>query len=150
MLISRELSTSTGLSRSIVAQAAKRWYIALELGFRTRRRSCPISCMGFSRVAFSKFRRKNRHNARFYLWEAQHHQAREPLLRLLPHFRLKRRHAELALALMDLVEQQNAGAEQDAERRRLYACTRRWRFSMQDVDAESIACRPDDTSRPDP
>jgi hypothetical protein len=66
--------------------------------------------------------------ARFYMWEAQHHQAREPLLRLLPHFRVKRRHAELALALMDLVEQQNAGrfmstplsAEQDATRRRLY------------------------------
>jgi hypothetical protein len=58
--------------------------------------------------------------AHFYMWEAEHHQAREPLLRLLPHFRLKRRHAELALALMDLVEQQNAGAEQDAERRRLY------------------------------
>jgi hypothetical protein len=66
--------------------------------------------------------------AHFYMWEAEHHQAREPLLRLLPHFRLKRRHAELALALIDLVEQQNAGrfmsrplsAEQSEARRRLY------------------------------
>jgi hypothetical protein len=44
-----------------------------------------------------------------YLWEAEHLQAREPLFRLLPHLRLKRRHAELALALMDLVEQQSVG-----------------------------------------
>jgi hypothetical protein len=66
--------------------------------------------------------------AHFYLWEAQHQQAREPLFRLLPYLRLKRRHAELALALMDLVERQNVGrfrseplsAEEDAARRRLY------------------------------
>jgi hypothetical protein len=66
--------------------------------------------------------------AHFYLWEAQHQHAREPLLRLLPYLRLKRRHAELALTLMDLVERQNVGrfrseplsAEEDAARRRLY------------------------------
>ena len=66
--------------------------------------------------------------ARVYLWEAQHQQAREPLFRLLPYLRLKRRHAELALTLMDLVERQNVGrfmseplsAEEDAARRRLY------------------------------
>jgi hypothetical protein len=76
----------------------------------------------------SEVRPKKSSYSRFYLWEAEHHQARAPLLRLLPHFRLKRRHAELALALMDLVEQENAGrsmskplnAEQDAARRRLY------------------------------
>ena len=66
--------------------------------------------------------------ARFYLWEAQHQHAREPLLRLLPYLRLKRRHAELALTLIDLVERQNVGrflskplsAEEDAARSRLY------------------------------
>jgi hypothetical protein len=66
--------------------------------------------------------------AHFYLWEAQHQQAREPLSGLLPYLRLKRRHAELALTLMDLVERQNVGrfmseplsAEEDAARRRLY------------------------------
>jgi hypothetical protein len=66
--------------------------------------------------------------AHCYLWEAESRQAREPLLRLLPHLRLKRRHAERALELMDLIEQQNVGrfkstpldAEQEAARRRLY------------------------------
>jgi hypothetical protein len=64
----------------------------------------------------------------FWLWEADHSQAREPLLRLLPHLRLKQRQAELALTLMGLVEQQNVGrprskllgAEQQAARQRLY------------------------------
>ena len=76
----------------------------------------------------SKSRPKKLSYATFYMWEADHQQAREPLLRLLPHLRLKRRHAELVLTLMDLAEQQNAGrfmnkplsAEQDAARRRLY------------------------------
>jgi hypothetical protein len=66
--------------------------------------------------------------SRFWLWEAEHNQAREPLLRLLPHLRLKRRQAELALALMGLAEKQNAGrslskplsAEQHAMRHHLY------------------------------
>jgi hypothetical protein len=47
--------------------------------------------------------------AHYYLWEAERRQAREPLLRLLPHLRLKRRHAERALELLDLIEQQNVG-----------------------------------------
>jgi hypothetical protein len=59
--------------------------------------------------------------------------AREPLLRLLPHLRLKRRQAELTLELIDLVEQQNAtrftnrplSVEDDAARHVLYeeGCT---------------------------
>src|SRR5258708_38608928 len=44
----------------------------------------------------------------FYIWEAEHRQAREPLVRLLPHLRLKRRVAELTLQLIDVVEQQDA------------------------------------------
>ena len=72
-----------------------------------------------------EIRPKKSSYALYYLWEAEHHHAREPLLRLLPHLRLKRRHAEIALELMDLVEQQNVrrsvskllGAEQDAVRR---------------------------------
>ena len=76
----------------------------------------------------SQSRPKKSSYAAFYIWEADHQQAREPLLRMLPNLRLKRRHAELALELMDLIESQNAGrsmtkplsAEQDATRRRLY------------------------------
>jgi hypothetical protein len=75
-----------------------------------------------------EIRPKKSSYATAYLWEATHQQAREPLLRLMPHLRLKRRHAELALALMDLIEHQNAGRstskplaeEEDATRRRLY------------------------------
>src|SRR5262249_25485052 len=43
----------------------------------------------------------------FYMWEVEGQKAREPLVRLLPHLRLKRRHAELALELIDLMEKQN-------------------------------------------
>ena len=76
----------------------------------------------------SEIQPKKSSYAHFYMWEARGHQAREPLLRLMPHLRLKRRHAELTLALIDLVEHQNAGrsiskplsGEEDTARRRLY------------------------------
>jgi len=64
----------------------------------------------------------------FYMWEVEGQKAREPLVRLLPHLRLKRRHAELALELIDLMEKQNKercsrdplSVEEEDARRRLY------------------------------
>jgi hypothetical protein len=47
-------------------------------------------------------------NTASYFWIATRTRAREPLLRFLPHLRLKRRQAELTLELIDLMEQQNA------------------------------------------
>jgi hypothetical protein len=38
------------------------------------------------------------------MWEAANQNAREPLARLLPYLRLKRRQAELALSLITLLE----------------------------------------------
>jgi hypothetical protein len=38
----------------------------------------------------------------FYMWEATHRQAREPLVRLKPHLRLKQLHAEIALQMLAL------------------------------------------------
>src|SRR5260370_35056102 len=44
----------------------------------------------------------------FYIWEAEHRHAPQPLVRILPHLRLKRRVAELTLQLIHVVEQQDA------------------------------------------
>jgi hypothetical protein len=60
------------------------------------------------------------------MWEATNRVAREPLLRILPYLRLKRRQAELALSLIDLIEGDAAGSsrplsvEQEKSRRDLY------------------------------
>jgi hypothetical protein len=64
----------------------------------------------------------------FHIWAAEGEKAREPLVRLLPHLRLKRRHAELALELTDLIKNQNKGrcstdplsVEEEVARLRLY------------------------------
>src|SRR5262245_13492402 len=72
-------------------------------------------------------RPRNETYSPFWTWKADHQQAKQPLLRLLPHLRLKRRQAELALSLIDFIDEQNVGrpftkplsAEQHETRRRL-------------------------------
>jgi hypothetical protein len=44
-----------------------------------------------------------------HLWEAEQERAREPLTRFLPYLRLKRRQAEIALELLNLLGGQTAG-----------------------------------------
>jgi hypothetical protein len=73
-------------------------------------------------------RPRNESYSPFWVWRVDHQQARQPLLRLLPHLRLKRRQAELALALIDFIDEQSVGrpftkrlgAEQHEIRSRLY------------------------------
>jgi hypothetical protein len=43
----------------------------------------------------------------FYMWEATREAAREPLLRLRPYLRLKQRHADIALEMLDLMRNQS-------------------------------------------
>lgn len=72
---------------------------------------------------------KNPRHKRWYIWQAHNQKAREPLTKLLPFLRLKRQQAASALALLNLMERQNAGrfmakplsARQTAARDRLYA-----------------------------
>jgi hypothetical protein len=52
----------------------------------------------------STYRARNRLQKEWHMWEAANQTAREPLARLLPHLRLKRRQAELALSLIALLE----------------------------------------------
>jgi hypothetical protein len=65
--------------------------------------------------------RKPSFNA-FYHWEVRGHAAREPLLRLRPYLRSKRRHAEIALEMLDLIDSQfrPISAEDFAKRVRLF------------------------------
>jgi hypothetical protein len=71
---------------------------------------------------------RNPAHKRWFIWQATNQKAREPLLRLIPHLRLKRQQAELALQFLDLLAKQNAGRfmalnltpEQEAEREELY------------------------------
>jgi hypothetical protein len=69
---------------------------------------------------------KNRRQAVWYMWEAVNSTAHEPLARLFPYLRLKRRQAELALTLITLIERERAGSarplthEQEETRRHLY------------------------------
>ena len=72
---------------------------------------------------------KNPGHKRWHIWQATNQKAREPLTRLLPHLKLKHRQAETAIALLDLMAEQNAGrfmatpltTEQELARARLYA-----------------------------
>ena len=43
----------------------------------------------------------------FYHWEVTNQAAREPLLRLRPYLRLKQRHADIALEMLDLIGSQS-------------------------------------------
>jgi hypothetical protein len=60
------------------------------------------------------------------MWEAVNHSAREPIVRLLPYLRVKRRQGELALTLINLIEREKAGSgrplteEQEQARALLY------------------------------
>ena len=72
------------------------------------------------------YKAKNRKQTEWHMWEATNRAAREPLLRIIPYLRLKRRQAELALSLIDFIEGDAAGssrplsAEQEKYRRDLY------------------------------
>jgi hypothetical protein len=69
---------------------------------------------------------KNRKQTAWHMWEAVNHSAREPVVRLLPYLRIKRRQAELALTLINLIEREKAGSarplttEQEQARAVLY------------------------------
>jgi hypothetical protein len=69
---------------------------------------------------------KNRKQTEWHMWEARNRSAREPLVRLSPYLRLKRRQADLAISLIDLIERDKAGwsrpltDEQEEARHLLY------------------------------
>ena len=51
----------------------------------------------------SQYAAKNRKQIAWHMWEAVNQSAHEPAVRLLPYLRLKRRQAELALTLINLI-----------------------------------------------
>jgi hypothetical protein len=69
---------------------------------------------------------KNRKQVAWHMWEAVNQGAHEPVARLLPYLRVKRRQAELALTLINLIEREKAGSarplstEQEKARALLY------------------------------
>jgi hypothetical protein len=69
---------------------------------------------------------KNRSHPEWHMWEAVGQKAQEPLIRLLPYLRIRRRQAELALSLITLMQYDKAGSarplsqEQEQARRLLY------------------------------
>jgi hypothetical protein len=73
-----------------------------------------------------QYEAKNRSHRAWYMWEAVGQKAQEPLIRLLPYLRIRRRQAELALSLVTLVQRDKAGSarplseEQQRARRLLY------------------------------
>jgi hypothetical protein len=73
-----------------------------------------------------QYEAKNRTQAAWHMWEAVNHSAHEPMVRLLPYLRLKRRQAELTLTLIDLIQREKAGSarpltpEQEKARGLLY------------------------------
>lgn len=74
-----------------------------------------------------QFRTKNPKHPTWYIWEAEHQLAREPLVCLLPHLRIKRPQAELTLSFLNLMNPSNPGhvlnrldAEQLRARESLY------------------------------
>src|SRR5262245_33100501 len=74
----------------------------------------------------SQYVTKNRKQPAWHMWEAVGVRAQEPLVRLLPYFRVRRRHAELALSLITLMQRdktagaQSLSGEQEEARRLLY------------------------------
>src|SRR5262245_11392464 len=73
-----------------------------------------------------QYEAKNRSHRKWHMWEAAGQKAQEPLIRLLPYLRIKRRQAELALSLITLMQSDKAGSarplseEQEHARRLLY------------------------------
>jgi hypothetical protein len=69
---------------------------------------------------------KNRSHRAWHMWEAVGEGAQEPLIRLLPYLRIRRRQAELALSLITLMQSDKAGSarplseEQQRARHLLY------------------------------
>jgi hypothetical protein len=74
----------------------------------------------------SRYAAKNRKQTAWHMWEAVNQSAHEPAVRLLPYLRLKRRQAELALTLINLIQREKAGgarpltSEREEARRLLY------------------------------
>jgi hypothetical protein len=73
-----------------------------------------------------QYEAKNRSHRAWHIWEAVGQSAQEPLIRLLPYLRMRRRQAELALSLITLMQSDKAGSarplseEQQQARRLLY------------------------------
>jgi hypothetical protein len=73
-----------------------------------------------------QYEAKNRSHREWHMWEAVGQKAQEPLIRLLPYLRIKRRPAELALSLITLMQSDKAGRawplseEQERARHLLY------------------------------
>jgi hypothetical protein len=73
-----------------------------------------------------QYEAKNRKQMAWHMWEAVNQSAREPVVRVLPYLRVKRRQAELTLTLINLIEREKAGsarpltAEQEEARGLLY------------------------------
>jgi hypothetical protein len=73
-----------------------------------------------------QYEAKNRKQLAWHMWEAAGQSAQEPLVRLLPYLRIRRRQAELALSLITLMQRDKAGSaralsnEQEEARRKLY------------------------------
>ena len=74
----------------------------------------------------SEYEAKNRRQTEWHMWEAVNHSPREPIVRLLPYLRVKRRQGELALMLINLIGREKAGSrrplteEQEQARALLY------------------------------
>jgi hypothetical protein len=73
-----------------------------------------------------QYEAKNRSHREWHMWEAVGQSAQEPLIRLLPYLRMRRRQAELALSLITFMQSDKAGSarplseEQQQARRLLY------------------------------
>ena len=73
-----------------------------------------------------QYKAKNRKQIAWHMWEAVNQSAHEPVVRLLPYLRLKRRQAELTLTLINLIQREKAGSarpltpEQEKARGLLY------------------------------
>ena len=115
------------IARRRVARLGEFRYFG-RIGFSDQSPVLPTLLQALFRGRVSQSRPQKASYTAFYIWEAEHRQAREPLVRLLPHLRLKRRVAELTLQLIDVVEQQDAersraqplSVEQEMARRVLY------------------------------
>src|SRR5258708_5857758 len=115
------------IARRKVARLGEFRYFG-RIGFSDQSPVLPTLLQELFQGSLSQSRPRKASYTAFYVWEAEHRQAREPLVRLLPHLRLKRRLAELTLELIEVVEQQDAersrtkplSVEEDAARRVLY------------------------------
>jgi hypothetical protein len=73
-----------------------------------------------------QYEARNRSHRAWHMWEAVGESAQEPLVRMLPYLRIRRRQAELALSLITLMQSDKAGSarplseEQQQARRKLY------------------------------